>query len=76
MKKKKKKKINSPKLLSSASDKAKLFTENVSRNSNRDDSVSPLLVFPSRTNLKLHNGFVSPKLKISQLTLTNFITNI
>ena len=69
-KKKKKKKINSPKLLSSASDKAKLFTENVSRNSNRDDSVSPLLVFPSRTNLKLHNGFVSPKF------VKNFTTNL
>ena len=39
-------------MLSSASDKAKLFTENFSKNSNLDDSGIPSLVFPSRTNLK------------------------
>ena len=39
-------------MLSSASNKAKLLPENFS---NLDDSGSPLPVFPSRTNLKLHN---------------------
>ena len=47
-------------LISSASDKAKLFTENFSKNSNLDDSGIFLHVFPSRTNLKLHNISVTP----------------
>ena len=47
---------------SSASDKAKLFSENFSMNSNLDDSVMSLLAFPSRTNLKLHNMYVTPKM--------------
>ena len=47
-------------VLSSASDKAKLFAENFSKNSNLDDSGISLLVFPSRTNLKLHNISVTP----------------
>ena len=42
-------------MLSSAFDKAKLFAENFSKNSNLDDSGISLPVFPSRTNLKLHN---------------------
>ena len=42
-------------MLSSASDKAKLFAENFSLNSNLDDSGVSLPVFPSITNLKLHN---------------------
>ena len=41
-------------MLSSASDKAKLFAENVSENSNPDDSGISLPVFPSKTNLKWH----------------------
>ena len=44
----------------SASDKAKLFPENFSKNSNLDDSGISLPVFPSRTNLKLHNISVTP----------------
>ena len=48
--------------LSSASDKAKLFAENFSKNSNIDDSGISLPVFPSRTNLKLHNISVTPKM--------------
>ena len=48
-------------MLSSASDKAKLFAENFSMNSNLDDSGISLPVFPSRTNSKLHNIFVTPK---------------
>ena len=42
-------------VLSSASDKAKLFAKNFSKNSNLDDSGISLPVFPSRTKLKLHN---------------------
>ena len=53
---------NSPEMLSSASDKAKLFAENLSKISNIDDSGIFLPVFPSRTNLKLHNIFVTPKI--------------
>ena len=54
--------FNGPKMLSSASDKAKLFPENVSKNSNLDDSGISLPVFPSRTNLELHNISVTPKM--------------
>ena len=46
----------------SASDKAKLFGENFSLNSNLDDSGVSLPVFPSRTDLKLHNISVAPKM--------------
>ena len=49
-------------MLSSASDKAKLFAENFSKNSNLDDSGIYLPVFPSRTNLKLHNVSVTPRM--------------
>ena len=46
-------------MLSSASDKAKLFVENFSKNSNLDDSgIISLPIFP----LKLHNIFVTPKM--------------
>ena len=48
------------KKVKSASDKAKLFAENFSLNSNLDDSGVSLPVFPSRTNLKLHNISVTP----------------
>ena len=50
-----------PEVFSSASDKAKLFAENFSKNSNLDDSGITLPVFPSRTNLKLHIS-VTPKM--------------
>ena len=53
--------FNDPEVLSSASDKAKLFAESFSKNSNLDDSDISLSVFPSRTNLKLHNISVTPK---------------
>ena len=49
-------------MLSSASGKAKLFAENFSLESNLDDSGVSLPVFPSRTNLKLHNVSVTPKM--------------
>ena len=54
--------FNDPEVLSSASDKAKLFPENFSINSNLDDSGISLPVFPCRTNLKLHNISVTPKM--------------
>ena len=41
--------FNSLEVLSSAPDKAKLFAENFSKNSNFDDSGISLPVFPSRT---------------------------
>ena len=49
-------------MLSFVSDKAKLLAENFPKNSNLDDSGIPLPVFPSRTNLKLHNISVTPKM--------------
>ena len=42
--------------------KAKLFLKNFSQNSNLDDSDISLLVFPSRTDLKLHNISVTTAL--------------
>ena len=56
-------------MLSSASDKAKLFAENFSKNSNLDDSDVSLPVFPSRTNLKLHN--ISVTAKMVKMVITN-----
>ena len=49
-------------MLSSASDKAKLFPENFSKNSNLDHSGISLPVFPSGANLKLHNISVTPNM--------------
>ena len=43
-------------------DKAKLFAENFSKKPNLDDSGISLSVFPSRTNLKLHNSSVTSKM--------------
>ena len=54
--------FNGSEVLSSASDKAKLFAEIFSMNSNLDDSGISLPVFPSRTNLKLNNISVTPKM--------------
>ena len=62
--------FNEPEVLSSASDKAKLFAKNFSKNSNLDDSGTSLPVFPSRTNLKLHNISITPKM------VKKFITNL
>ena len=39
-----------------------MFAENFSKNSHLDDSNISLPVFPSRTNLKLHNISVTPKI--------------
>ena len=54
--------FNGLEFLSSASDKANLFAENVSKNSNLHDSGISLPVFSSRTNLRLYNISVSPKM--------------
>ena len=51
-----------PEVLSSASDKAKVFAKNFSKKSNLDDSGISLPVFPSRTNLKRHNITITPKM--------------
>ena len=54
--------FNGPEVLSSASDEAKLFAKNLSKNSSLDDSGIFLPVLPSRTNLKLHNISTTPKM--------------
>ena len=54
--------FNCLEVLSPASDKAKLFARNFSDDSNLDDLGISLPVLPSRTNLKLHNISVSPKI--------------
>ena len=51
--------------MSSASDKAKLFARNFSKNFNLDDS---LLVFPSRIDMKLHHISVTPKMVRNVIT--------
>ena len=61
--------FNGPEVLSSASDKVKLFAKNFSKNSNLDDSGISLPVFPSRTNVKLHN--ISITLKMVKKVITN-----
>ena len=54
--------LNGPEVLCSASDKAKLFAKNFSKNSYLDESGIFLAVFLSRTNLKLPNIYATPKL--------------
>ena len=56
-------------MLSSSPDKAKLCAKSFFKNSNLDDSRIFLPVFPSRTNLKLHNISVTPKLVKSVITI-------
>ena len=60
--------FNSPVVLSSASYKAQFFAKSFSKNSNLDDSGIYLHVFPSRTNLKLHNISVTPKMVKKAIT--------
>ena len=49
-------------MLSSASDKTKQCAENFSKDSNLQDSGISLPVFPSKTNQKLNNISVTPKM--------------
>ena len=55
-------------MLSSASDKAKSFAKNFSKNFNLDDSGISLPVFPSGTNLKLHNISITAKMVKKAIT--------
>ena len=55
-------------VLSSTSDKAKLFPKNVSKNSNIDDLVISNPCFLSITSLKLYNISVTPKMVKRVLT--------
>ena len=59
-------------MLSSASDKAKLFAKSVPKNYNLNDPGISLPVFPSRTNLKLHNISVTPKMVKKDITSFDF----
>ena len=66
--------FNSIKVLSSASDKGKLFAANFSKNSNLDDSGISLPVFLYSTNLKLYNISLTSKMVktvIMNLDLSN-----
>ena len=54
--------LHGPEVLFSASHKAKSFAKNFSKYSNLNDSGISLPVFPSRTNLKLQNISVTPKM--------------
>ena len=58
-----------PEVLSFASDKAKLFAENFSKNSNLEDSGISLPVFPSRTNQKLYNISLTSKMVKRGITI-------
>ena len=62
--------FNGLEVLSSASVKAKLFAKNFSKNSNLVDSGISLPVYPSRTNVKLHNICVTDLIKFLQQTIT------
>ena len=62
--------FNGPEVLPSTSDKAKSFAKNVSNNSNLDESDIALPLFSSRTNLKLHNIFITSKMV--KKIITNF----
>ena len=63
--------FNDLEVLSSASDKAKLFAKKFSNNSNFDDSGISVSAFPSRTNLKLHNISITPKMVKKVITNTD-----
>ena len=54
--------FHDPEVLPSASDKAKLFAKNFSKNFNLDYSGISLPIFPSATDLNLHNTSVTPKM--------------
>ena len=58
-----------PEVLPFVSDRAKLFAKNISINSNLDASGISLPIFPSRTNLKLHN--ISLTLKMVKKVIKN-----
>ena len=53
--------LDGPKVLSSASDKAKSFAENFSEHPNLDGSGISLTAFPSRSNMQILSILVTPK---------------
>ena len=57
----------------STSDKAILFAESFSKNSNLDYSGMSFPTFPSRVNLKLHNILVTPKLVKNIITYLRYL---
>ena len=61
--------LNDLEVLFFASDKAKLFAKNFFLNSHLDDSGISLPVYPSRTNLKLHN--ISATLQLVKKVINN-----
>ena len=69
--------FNGLEVLSSASDKAKLFAKNFSNNSNLVDTGISLPVFPYRTNPKLHISATSKMAKkiIMNLDLSKVLKN-
>ena len=68
--------FSSPEVLSSASDKAKLFAKVFSKNSYLDDSGISLPVFPTRTNQTLDNISVTPKMVKKVITNLDFMKGI
>ena len=54
--------FNGPEVLSSASNKVKILAKKFFKNSNLDGSSISLPIFPSRTNQKLHNISITPKM--------------
>ena len=54
--------FNGQEVLSSTSDKGNLFSKIFSKNSNLDDASISLPVFPFRTNMRLHNISITPKM--------------
>ena len=67
--------LHGPEVLSSISDKAKLFAKNFSKSSNFDDSDISLPAFHSRTNLKLHNISVTSKF-VKKVTNNKLVKDI
>ena len=64
--------FNGWEVLFSTFDKAKLFAKDFSKNSNLDDSGISLPVFCSRTNLKVHNISITPKMVKKVITKLDF----
>ena len=65
--------FNSREVLFPLYHKAKLFAENFSKDSDLDDSGISLLVFSSRTNLKLHNITVTLKMVKKVITHLDYL---
>ena len=65
--------FNSREVLFPLYHKAKLFAENFSKDYDLDDSGISLLVFSSRTNLKLHNITVTLKMVKKVITHLDYL---